>query len=441
MKVRSIAIGAAVVLALLAGGLLGSRKSHPKKTVSNSPDQISELDQRNLQIKAWSSALTKDTASAIILGQLAGLYQQRARETGDDADYLRSEEFARRSLVSRINRNAKSYVILASALLAQHRFKEAEDAAAKAAAYDPEITQYQALLGETRLELGDYDGARAAFAKVYAARRNLSIAPRLARWEELNGRPEIARSILRDALQIAVMEHGLPREQVAWFYLRAGDLDLRYGRFRSARKYLAKGLERDSGDYRLLSAMSRLEYLDGNPEQAIRYGDAAIAAKLDPATLGIMSDAYLQVGNASQAADYVKTMEVAVSGQPGAYHRAWSLFLLDHNLRVNEVYRNASEELRGRKDIYGYDLVAWSLLKAGKPAEAEAMMRGALRLGTIDPLLLYHAGMIAAANGKQTEARKYLTSALELNASFDPVQAKIARLTLDKLRTDTARRS
>jgi hypothetical protein len=88
---------------------------------------------------------------------------------------------------------------------------------------------------------------------------------------------------------------------------------------------------------------------------------------------------------------------VAVSQQAAAYHRAWSLFLLDHGRRVDEVLAKSQEELRTRTDIYGYDVVAWALHAKGRDREAREMMAHALALGTQDPLLATHAAAIDAA--------------------------------------------
>jgi hypothetical protein len=118
--------------------------------------------------------------------------------------------------------------------------------------------------------------------------------------------------------------------------------------------------------------------------------------KLDPATLGIIGDAYAATGDTVNAEDYFRTMEVAVAGQPGAYHRAWSLFLLDHNLRVGEVLDNVTKELETRRDIYGYDLYALALFKAGQQTKARDAIAKALSTGSRDPLILAHARMINA---------------------------------------------
>jgi len=84
-----------------------------------------------------------------------------------------------------------------------------------------------------------------------------------------------------------------------------------------------------------------------------------------------------------------------------------------------------------RRDIYGADAVAWTALKAGKLAEAQAAIKEALRLGTQDAKLFYHAGMIARAAGNRASARAYLQQALRLNPQFDPLQALIAKKALE----------
>jgi Tfp pilus assembly protein PilF len=59
-------------------------------------------------------------------------------------------------------------------------------------------------------------------------------------------------------------------------------------------------------------------------------------------------------------------------------------------------------------------------------------MHAALRLGTRDAQLYYHAGMIAQAAGEKAAARDYLQRALQLNPQFDPLQAAMARQALEQ---------
>lgn len=428
---------ALLVTGLVVAGWLGARQLGAFETrrspeVSSS-SSMSEIADRDTQIRVWKIALAQDSESAIALGQLAALYLQRARETGEDQNYNQSEAYARRSLALRINRNGPAYVTLAAALVAQHRFQEAEQVGKDLVAFDPTIPQYRSQLGEIEMELGHYDAARASFDSLYTVRTHLSIAPRLARWAEINGNTAYARKLLSEALADATTRRDLPKEQLAWFHLRLGDIDMRNGRVRGARSLFEAGLEIEPNDYRLLDAMSHLEAVEGNPQKAIDYGERGIAIKLDPATLGTIGDAYAALGDTSRAEEYFKTMEVAVAGQPGAYHRAWSLFLLDHDRRIPEVLANVMKESETRKDVYGYDLLAWALHKEHRDAEASAAMAQARRLGTRDAMLFYHEGMIDRALGQSGRAKYFLSTALDLNPAFHPTHPGEARAVLDSI--------
>lgn len=349
---------------------------------------------RDADITFFERRVAADPIGAADRARLAALYLQRGRETGDFGDYRRAERLARRSLALRVAHNANTYGTLTAALLAQHRFVEARAAARALAAREPGVPRHQAGLAEIDLELGRYGEARALFDSVWPARHDLAVATRLARWAELTGRTDLARRLLEQALTDARGRADLPAEQLAWFHLRVGDLALRHGRLEDAGWALRAGLAVRPGDYRLLAALARLEAARGRWRRAIAYGEDAIAAVPDPATFGLISDAYQALGDSGAAAQYAHAMEVAVAGQPGQWHRAWSLFLLDHDRRVPEVLAKAREELATRHDIYGYDLVAWALHKEHRDREARAAMVRALALGTDDPQLRAHAAAI-----------------------------------------------
>jgi len=349
---------------------------------------------RDADITFFERRVAADPIGAADRARLAALYLQRGRETGDFGDYRRAERLARRSLALRVAHNANTYGTLTAALLAQHRFVEARAAARALAAREPGVPRHQAGLAEIDLELGRYGEARALFDSVWPARHDLAVATRLARWAELTGRTDLARRLLEQALTDARGRADLPAEQLAWFHLRVGDLALRHARLEDAGWALRAGLAVRPGDYRLLAALARLEAARGRWRRAIAYGEDAIAAVPDPATFGLISDAYQALGDSSTAAQYAHAMEVAVAGQPGQWHRAWSLFLLDHDRRVPEVLAKAREELATRHDIYGYDLVAWALHRQHRDREARVAMVRALALGTDDPQLRAHAAAI-----------------------------------------------
>ncbi|WP_373061703.1 hypothetical protein [Gemmatimonas sp.] len=85
------------------------------------------------------------------------------------------------------------------------------------------------------------------------------------------------------------------------------------------------------------------------------------------------------------------------SAQRGPYDRAWSMHLLDQQQEVAAVLTRALAEVETRRDVYGYDLAAWALYRAGRISEARTMMAKALRFQTPDPMLRRHAALIASA--------------------------------------------
>lgn len=388
---------------------------------------------RDLDIEFYRRRVERDPRSARDYTQLAGLYLQRARETADNADLLRAEQNARHSLTLRTGRNGAAFGVLASSLLAQHRFPEARDIALRLVAEDSTSIAARGLLGETQFELGEYEEAGHTLGSLTTYRENLSVAPRLARWEELHGRPDEARQLLRAARDEAERGHGMPKEQLAWFHLRLGDLALRNGHLGEAGAELRKGLQIAPQDYRVLGGLARLEASRQNWRRAIAYGEQALGNALDPATLGVVGDAYAATGDSSKAGEYYRTMEVAVLHQPGPFHRAWSLFLLDHNREVPRVLEKVREEIQMRRDIYGYDLLAWALHQSGDDQAARDPMARALSLGTRDAMLFYHAGMIARGLGENGLARAYLRTALKVNPYWDPFQPDRARSLLVSL--------
>ncbi len=364
-----------------------------------------ERAQRDVQIRVWNQALDADPISAVAMGQLAALHMQRAREGGAFEEYLEAEALARRSLAARTRRNAATAVTLTNTLLAQHRFTEAMDVARTLVSWEPDEPAYRALLGEVAMELGDDSTATTMFNTVWTARSGLSIAPRLARWLELTNHVEKARRVLRAARTDALARRDLTTETKAWFHLRVGDLELRAGRARDAAEAYRAGLALDDQDPRLLAAMARLAEQQERPDAVIAWGERAIAVRMDPATLGLLSNAYAQQGDRAKASEYAQTLAVVASAQRGPYDRAWSLYLLDQQEQVATVLAKATAELDTRRDVYGYDLAAWALYRAGRFNEARAMMSQAMRLNTPDPLLQRHAAMIAAAPASVSASR------------------------------------
>jgi tetratricopeptide (TPR) repeat protein len=80
--------------------------------------------------------------------------------------------------------------------------------------------------------------------------------------------------------------------------------------------------------------------------------------------------------------------------------------------------------------------LAWTLYKTGNYAEAQKYSQEALKLGTNDALMLFHAGMIESALGNTETARSHLERAIEINPHFSVLHLPVAQATLSQLNSD-----
>ncbi|HJU72438.1 MAG TPA: tetratricopeptide repeat protein [Gemmatimonadaceae bacterium] len=375
-----------------------------------------ELAIRSQDIAFYERRAAEDPQSAEDRAMVAGLYLQRARETGEVDDYRAAERFARAALDLRRVRNGKALLAYASALLAQHKFPEALTAARELIASEPSEPRYRALYAELLIEMGQYDAAGAQFDSLRNDLRTLAVAPRYARYLEFIGRTEHARSVLRRAVR-DMADADLPREQIAWFHLRAADLELRSGRLRVAERALDLGLSAAPRDGRLWAARARLHALRREWRDVLaavsRAGD-----RTDIATIALMGDAYAALGDSIKAREAWSEARDMGTENPEPFNRQWTLFKLEHGIDLANTRALLEQEITIRQDVYGWDQLALARYMTNDIAGAAVAMREAMSVGTRDANLLYHAALIARAEGDPSRARSFAQQALELNPHF-----------------------
>ena len=185
-----------------------------------------------------------------------------------------------------------------------------------------------------------------------------------------------------------------------------------------------------------MTAMARLEAARHNWKSTIRWGQKAAAIVPAPDTLALLGDAYQQLGDDQKAATQFALVEKIgdLSESQGAlYDRQRAVYYADHDLKPHKAVALARGELNVRHDIYAYDTLAWTLFKAGQLDAAAVNMEKALKWGTRDASLWFHAGTIAAARGRNDKARGALKRALSINPQFAPMQPQMARAMLARL--------
>jgi len=386
-------------------------------------------------IRFLEGRVKSDPLDFVAYNQLAGRYLQRQRETGS-VTYLDLAIRAARASLAAIpaEQNVAGLSALAYSEYASHDFAAARDQALRLTELDAGKSYPYELLSDALMELGDYDKARDALHRAEQMGRTLETETRLARWALLQGQPDTATRRFANALIIALNQYPPSRETVAWCRWQLGETAFSIGDYETAERHYRDALTTFPNYYRALASLGRVRAARGDLSGAIEQYQQAIKILPDPGFVAALGDLYTLSGRDKEAADNYALVEQIgkLSALNGVlYNRQLAIFYADHDLKANEAYDSAKKEYEMRQDIYGADAVAWTALKAGKIAEAQAAIKDALQLGTRDAKLYYHAGMIARAAGDKAAAKDYLKKVLALNPQFDPMQAAIARKAIE----------
>lgn len=434
---------AACVLVLVQSGCGGWWRSPPPRAagagVGDAPadgSSLAEVDTSTSLIRELEDRVKQDPEDFIAFNKLGGYYLQRLRETGD-VKYLelatRAAHASLRILPAENNFGALS--ALAQAEFLSHDFPAARDHALQLVEMDPRKSYPYQILGDALLELGDYTQAALAFRRMREwGGGGIGGEMRLARFDTLHGQTDNVRRRLEGALASALEEVPRRRETVAWCHWQLGELALSAGDYENGERRYRESLAALPDYYRAVAGLARALAARGDLLSATTEAERAVRILPDLSSVALLGDLYNAAERKREAAaQYALVEQIArLSALNGAlYNRQLALFYADHDVKAEEAYRLASKEYEVRGDIYGADTLAWTALKAGKISEAQTAIKEALRLGTKDARLFYHAGMIARAAGDHSSARDYLRRALELSPKFDLVQAPLARKALE----------
>ena len=375
-----------------------------------------------------------DTSNHARLGQA---YILKARESGDPQYY----DLADKALAACLQLSpdpataTRATTDLATVQMARHQFQEALVTAQKAVTLDPRALEPYGPMGDAYIELGEYDRAEAAYEKMRALPAPFYPHARLSMLRLLKGDAPAAIPEMRRAVQ-AFAEGSQPKEHVAWAQSRLGATLFQTGDLAGAAQAQQDALRTLPGYHRALAGLAQVQAANGRYPEAIDLYRKAIEAIPLPDYAASLGDVYAKIGRAEEARKQYALVEYI--GRLNAlnkvlYNRELALFYADHDTKLGEALDLARRELEVRRDVYTHDVLAWALYKNGQAADAVAPMKEALRLGTEDARLFFHAGMIHRAAGERARARELLQRALTLNPRFHVLQAEIAERTLREI--------
>lgn len=439
----AVLIVTAVILGVCLSACKEAQTASTSKQPATNPISLPASVSGNEAIRFLEDRIKRDPDDFVANGKLASAYLQQLRETGDITYLNLASRAARASLATLpAEQNKGGLAALTQVEFSSHDFVGARDHAKRLIELEPNKGYPYQFLGDALMELGQYDEAEAAFKEMselggIQAMTNVAIEQRVARMALLRGDNKGAMRHFSIALKIAAAMPEPPKETVAWCQWQLGETAFATGDHKGAEKYYRDSLSTFPDYFHSLAALGRIRAAQGDLGAAIEHLEKAVRILPDLNFVATLGDLYKLSGRDRDAEDQYTLVEKIgqLSSAGGSLHnRSLALFYADHDLKAEDAYSATLKEYEARRDIYGADAVAWTALKAGKPDEARATITYALRLGTRDARLYYHAGMIENALGNRSEARRFLKLSLKTNPGFDPLQSSIARKTLEALK-------
>jgi tetratricopeptide (TPR) repeat protein len=382
-------------------------------------------------ILRFQRLLQRNSRDGALYYRLGDAYIQKARETGDFA-YITLAEKALQKCLEIAPEHSGAARHLAYATYMRHAFDEATVQAKKAVVLDPTDSHAYGILGDAYLEVGKYAEATHAYQRMVQLQEDLYAYSRLSGLKSLQGDMEGAIADLRRAIRLGQMQER-PPESVAWAMWQLGNEYSARGNVAAAETSYLEALKTFPGYYRAFAGLAQVQAAQQRFPEAIDLYQKAIAIVPLPEYAAALGDVYTKLGRTDEAQkqyDLVEYIGHLNTLNKVLYNRELAYFYADHDRQLPEALDLAKKELEVRRDIYAYDVLAWALYKNGQPAEALIAMTEALKLGTQDARLFFHAGMIHHRLGGRAQAHDYLRRALATNPSFHLLHAEVAERTL-----------
>ena len=356
------------------------------------------------------------SGSASSLERLGWTFIKKARLTFDASFYNLAGQCAD-CMEASGSKGPDALLLRAHALQSLHRFNEAEAVARELVETRERPFDY-GVLGDVLIDEGKIREGAAAYQKMIDLRPDLQSYSRAAhvRWltGDLNGAIEL--------MKLAVTGSSPnDTEAAAWAYTRLSLYQLQQGAMRQALESCSAALALQPDYAPAMLARGRILLALHRPADAVV--ELQHAARLNPLPeyQWALADALVVTGERDRAKE-VESMIIAGGGSEDP--RTFSLYLSTRGEKLEHAIQLAQQELTNRGDVFTHDALAWALAVAGRTTEAQPHAEQALSEGTVDARLFFHAGIIAALNNDNTQAKRWLRKASLIQQMLLPSERK-----------------
>jgi tetratricopeptide (TPR) repeat protein len=410
---RSLAVLAVALLAGLAVGRFLTFQASPvlapaTSTAATPLEMIAVLEGR----------VSRNPDDLTALQALGLAYLRRAAQVGDPSFYgLAEEAFQRAEALA--PEDPATQLGRAALALALHEFDTALQLASRAHAGDPFDADALGVMVDAEVELARYEQAARHLQMMLDLRPDVAALSRTSYLRELNG--DVAGAM--QAMQQARTAAGSPFD-LATVTALAGDLAFGQGDLEVAGQSYREAL-RLSPDLVVASVgAARVEAAGGDLVLAIDRLRQVVDRYPHPGAVILLGDLLALEGSGREAQQTYELMRAIGLLQREAGQ------VVDLEMAAFEADRGdpkvalelARRSYQVRPTIHAADALAWALHRSGRDQEARPYVEEALRLGTRDALLRFHAAAIFAELGEEGRARQELRDALEINPWFSFLQ-------------------
>jgi len=422
-----------IVDRLTGGDSFGPAAPSAVDTLTGAPERPqTALD---AQILALQESLrdADPRAKGEVSTRLGEAYLQKARETGDPGYYPKAEALFGQALAADPE-HADALVGLGTLALARHQFSEALDWGQQALAINPHHAATYGVIGDAEIELGRYDDAVRTVQAMVDLRPDLGSYARVSYLRELMG--DRAGAIVAME-QAGVAGSGYP-ENVAWAHVQLGNLRFDGGDLAGAKHDFDAAAAAAAGYAPAMAGQARVAAARGDLDRAAALYKTAVQQIPLPEFLVAYGDV-LNAADKTRDAEAQFALVEAIQGINSANgvdtDLELALFVADHGdpADLPQAVAQARAGVETRPSVVAWDVLAWTLFRSGDVEGAAAASQKALRLGTQNALMHFHAGMIADANSDRDRAISHLETALDINPYFSIRFVPEARTTLERL--------
>ena len=282
--------------------------------------------------------------------------------------------------------------------------------------------------------IGRYDEAGENYRILLDKLPGSSAFSRQAVLAELRGNLPLAEQFWKAAIDT---DRSDAPENAAWARVQLGAFYFTTGKLESAKGQFETALKVYPAYPAALAGLGRVAAARHDDSKAIEHYRAATAAVPQPEYIAALADLYTRDNQPQQASRQTSLMGVfSQLFEANGIRNDLTLILfdLDHGNAGPETLERARLAFEERPSLAAADIYAWALYRNGRLEDAQAYSERALRLGTQEPLYLFHAAVIAHARRDDGTARTHLERLMALNPEFSVMHSAEAAALLKQLK-------